>query len=70
MKPSEIFQKLVDVINHDDVDSGIAFSVMMKLCAIGAINGGMTRADFLRAADLSYELEKFMLDDSSEKPKH
>ena len=64
----ELFNDLSDVVRDSDVDPAVVASVLLKLAALGAIYSGMTRSDFLRAADMVFQIESFITEDTKDLP--
>lgn len=64
----ELFNQLSDVVSDSDVDPAVIASVLLKLAALGALHTSMTRSDFLRAADMVYQIESFIRADTKDLP--
>jgi hypothetical protein len=64
----DLFNELSEVISESEVDTAQAFSILMKLAALGALYSGMSRADYLRAADTVYQIEAFIKADVKDLP--
>lgn len=64
----ELFRGIEDVIATSDLEEGQIFSVLMKLAALGAIYCDMNHAEFLRAADMVYRIESFVMSDIKDLP--
>jgi len=64
----DLFNDISEIINESEVPTPIVFSVLMKLAALGAVYSEMSRADFLRAADMVYKIESFVAEDIKNLP--
>lgn len=69
MSPTvELFNDLSEIISSSDIDPAVIASVLLKLAALGALHTSMTRSDFLRAADMVYQIESFIRADTKDLP--
>ena len=64
----DLFNDIIDLMSESEVPSPIAFSVLMKLSALTALHSDMKRADFLRAADMVFKIESFIVEDVKNLP--